>query len=221
MTARRANRIERKLNKPRRRASRGQLCDRDRAHVSAPSTMDPADLVAQVEATGLHRDTARAPQAHDHGFRRRLPSSADAELTALRHRLIGAVAFGPGDHPRDGPRGSSPIGSGPVSDPGRPGRHLAAGCSTVRGINPATARPPWTRLSLWARSPLSPGRCTRCSSAPLANPACATRSHSSIVRGDATSHIYPEAAANTCSSLAGRYFEKRAKRDAGVSCAPC
>ena len=62
------------------------------------------------------------------------------------------------------------------------------------------------------------GRCTRCSSAPRARPACAWRSRCWPARGRGASAIYLEVAAGvTVLILLGRYFEARAKRRSGAA----
>ena len=143
-----ANRIERKLSKLDGVQAEVNYAT-ETAHVSAPSTMDPADLVAQVEATGLLRHCPRR--------RRRTTTASTAaprrrptrELTALRHRLIGAVvlsvpviilAMVPSWQFTYWQWASLTLAAPVV---------IWAGRSTVpRGSTCATARPPWTRARL-------------------------------------------------------------------------
>ena len=214
-----ANRIERKLNKLDGVQAEVNYAT-ETAHVSAPSTMDPADLVAQVEATGYTATLPAPPQAHDHGFDGGSPSSADAELTALRHRLIGAVvlsvpviilAMVPSWQFTYWQWASLTLAAPVVIWAGWPFhraawinlRHGAATMDTLVSVGTLAAFA-WSLYALFFGTAGEPG---------LRHPFSL-----SIARGDATSHIYLEAAAGVIMFvLAGRYFEKRAKRDAGAA----
>ena len=214
-----ANRIERKLNKLDGVQAEVNYAT-ETAHVSAPSTMDPADLVAQVEATGYTATLPAPPQAHDHGFDGGSPSSADAELTALRHRLIGAVvlsvpviilAMVPSWQFTYWQWASLTLAAPVVIWAGWPFhraawinlRHGAATMDTLVSVGTLAAFA-WSLYALFFGTAGEPG---------LRHPFSL-----SIARGDATSHIYLEAAAGVIMFvLAGRYFEKRSKRRAGAA----
>ena len=69
-----AARIEKKLNKMPGVVGHGELRDRE-GQGQLPADVDPADLVATVEATG-YTATLPAPPAGDHGAPSRTPRSA-------------------------------------------------------------------------------------------------------------------------------------------------
>lgn len=214
-----ANRIERKLNKLDGVHAEVNYAT-ETAHISAPSAMDPADLVAQVEATGYTATLPAPPEAHDHGFDGASPSTADAELTSLRNRLIGAVvlsvpvivlAMVPSWQFTYWQWASLTLAAPVVVWAGWPFhraawinlRHGAATMDTLVSVGTLSAFV-WSLYALFLGTAGEPG---------LHHPFSL-----SIARGDATSHIYLEAAAGVIMFvLAGRYFEKRAKRDAGAA----
>ncbi|KLI90473.1 heavy metal translocating P-type ATPase (plasmid) [Glutamicibacter sp. FR1] len=87
-----ANRIEKKLNKLDGIAATVNYAT-EKAKVSAPAGYDPALLVAEVEKTGY---TAALPKPKDTKTNTTSAEDGeteDTELTSLRHRLIGAIVL--------------------------------------------------------------------------------------------------------------------------------
>src|SRR5690606_4295493 len=82
-----ANRIERKLNKLD-GVSASVNYATEKARVTGPVGIDPADLIAEVENAGY---SASLPVAEDDAAGEAAPE--DAELAALRQRLIGAAVL--------------------------------------------------------------------------------------------------------------------------------
>lgn len=86
-----ANRIEKKLNKLDGVSATVNYAT-EKAKVTVPDGYDPALLIAEVEKTGY---TAALPKPKVEQAAQADPGDApdDAELTALRHRLIGSVVL--------------------------------------------------------------------------------------------------------------------------------
>ena len=86
-----ANRIEKKLNKLDGVSATVNYAT-EKAKVTVPEGYDPALLIAEVEKTGY---TAALPKPKVEKAAQADPGDApdDAELTALRHRLIGSVVL--------------------------------------------------------------------------------------------------------------------------------
>lgn len=63
----------------------------EKAAITAPAGVEPATLIGVVEQTGYSATVPAPPAGRDEADR---PEPADLELTALRHRLIGAVVLG-------------------------------------------------------------------------------------------------------------------------------
>ncbi len=84
-----AMRIEKKLNKIEGVTASVNYAT-EKAQVSAPAGVDPAALIAEVEKTGYTASLPRTDQADTSGED---ADGDDPELTALRHRLIGAIVL--------------------------------------------------------------------------------------------------------------------------------
>ncbi|MFT4199133.1 heavy metal translocating P-type ATPase [Gordonia sp. (in: high G+C Gram-positive bacteria)] len=210
-----ANRIERKLNKLDGVDAEVNYAT-ETAHVRAPAGIDPTTLITEVENAGYTAELPTPPGADSTP----VEDAGDAELRGLRQRLIGAVVL------------SVPVivlsmvpawqfdywqwlcltlAAPVVVWAGWPLhraawinlRHGAATMDTLVSVGTLSAFL-WSLYALFLGTAGEKG---------LRHPFALT-----IERGDATSHIYLEAAAGVIMFiLAGRYFEKRAKRDAGAA----
>ena len=215
-----ANRIERKLNKLE-GVSASVNYATEKAKVSAPAGYDPALLVAEVEKTG-YTATLPAPK-------RPLESPAqggapddevDPELIGLRHRLIGSVvlavpvivlAMVPALQFTYWQWASltlaAPVivwGAWPFHKAAWTNlRHGAATMDTLISMGTGAAFL-WSLYALFFGTAGMPGM-----------------THAfelTVARTDGASNIYLEVAAGvTMFILAGRYFEKRSKRQAGAA----
>ena len=211
-----AIRIEKKLNRMRRRHRDGQLRHREGAgHVRRrrddrrPGRHGGADRLhgrgcrrrQQPAATTRPRDGADIGTAEVRDLRRRVL------VSAAPHRARGAAG--------DGPRAAVRLLAVAVAHPCGAGRHLGRLAVPPRGAGPTcgTAPRPWTPWCRSASSPRSAGRCTRCSSAAPARSACRCRSRWCRRAGPAptrsTSRSRP---GSRCSCCVGRYLEARARR---------
>ena len=143
-----AARIEKKLNRMDGVTAIGELRDREGQGHRSPSTVTPADLIAQVEATGY---TARRPAAAQHARRSASASrttSSDDPTRALRQRLlVSARARRPGDRDGDDPGAAVRRLAVAVAHARRAGRHLGRVAVPPGGVDePAPrARRRWTR----------------------------------------------------------------------------
>ncbi len=214
-----ANRIERKLNK-----LDGVVAEvnyaTETAHVSAPAGMDPAELVAEVERTGYTARLPEPPARSGDETADPVAAAAEAELRGLRHRLIGAVmlsipvivlAMVPSWQFTYWQWASLTLAAPVVVWAGWPFhraawinlRHGAATMDTLVSVGTISAFA-WSVYALFLGTAGEPG---------LRHPFSL-----SVTRGDGASHIYLEVAAGVIMFvLAGRYFEKRAKREAGAA----
>ncbi|GED98090.1 heavy metal translocating P-type ATPase [Gordonia crocea] len=214
-----ANRIERKLNKLDGVTAEVNYAT-ESAHVSAPSTMDPADLVAEVEGAGYTARLPEPPARDSSDAADPATLAAEAELTGLRNRLIGAVilsipvivlAMVPAWQFTYWQWASLTLAAPVVVWAGWPFhraawinlRHGAATMDTLVSVGTLAAFT-WSLYALFLGTAGEPG---------LRHPFSLA-----VTRGDGASHIYLEVAAGVIMFiLAGRYFEKRAKREAGAA----
>ncbi|MGO1834540.1 MAG: heavy metal translocating P-type ATPase [Actinomycetaceae bacterium] len=213
-----ANRIERKLNKLDGVTATVNYAT-EKATVSVPDGYDPAQLVAEVEKTGytaaLPRPKRPAGETEEDG-----PSAQDLELTSLRHRLIGSVVL------------TVPViamsmipalqftywqwlsltlaapvivwGAWPFHKAAWTNlRHGAATMDTLISMGTSVALL-WSLYALFLGTAGVPG---------MPHPFELT-----IAPSDGAANIYLEVGAGvTMFILAGRYFEKRSKRQAGAA----
>ena len=214
-----ANRIERKLNRLDGVTAEVNYAT-ETAHVSAPATLNPIALVAEIERTGY---TARLPEPPAHAGDETVglaALAAEAELVGLAHRLIGAIALSipvialamvPSWQFTYWQWASLTLAAPVVVWAGWPFhraawinlRHGAATMDTLVSVGTLSAFL-WSLYALFLGSAGEPG---------LRHPFALT-----VARGDGASHIYLEVAAGVIMFvLAGRYFEKRAKRAAGAA----
>ena len=210
-----AMRIERKLNKLEGVTATVNYAT-EKAKVTVPDGVDAATLIAEVEKTGY---TAQVPRAE-------VPASEadtdadDPELTALRHRLIGAVvlsvpviamAMVPALQFTYWQWASLVLAAPVVVWAAWPFhraawtnlRHGAATMDTLISVG-TTAAFLWSLYALFLGTAGQPG---------MTHPFTL-----SVARTDGAANIYLEVAAGvTTFILAGRYFEKRSKRQAGAA----
>ncbi|CUU57964.1 Cu+-exporting ATPase [Parafrankia irregularis] len=223
-----ANRIERRLNKIDGVTATVNYAT-EKARVSAPGGVDPAVLVAQVEAAGYTADLPRPPAADlepgavGTGTGTGAGAGAGAEpdpTRSLRHRLITsivlavpviAMAMTPSLQFTNWQWYSLALASPVVTWAAWPFhraawtnlRHGAATMDTLISIGVSAAFG-WSLYALQFGTAGTPG---------MTHPFELT-----IARGDGTGNIYLEVAAGvTTFILAGRYFEARAKRQAGAA----
>ncbi|MGN0110478.1 MAG: heavy metal translocating P-type ATPase, partial [Cellulosimicrobium funkei] len=190
----------------------------EKAKVTVPDGVDAATLIAEVEKTGY---TAQVPRAEaptadeDAGT-----DTDDPELTALRHRLIGAVVLSvPVIAMAMVPalqftywQWASLVLTAPVvvwaAWPFHRAawtnlRHGAATMDTLISVGTSAAFL-WSLYALFLGTAGEPG---------MTHPFTL-----SVARTDGAANIYLEVAAGvTTFILAGRYFEKRSKRQAGAA----
>ncbi|GAB09403.1 copper-transporting ATPase CopA [Gordonia araii NBRC 100433] len=214
-----ANRIERKLNKLDGVTAEVNYAT-ETAHVSAPSSLDPTELIAEVERTGYTARLPEPPREVDGETVDPAAQAADDELRGLRNRLIGAVvlsvpvialAMVPSWQFTYWQWASLTLAAPVVVWAGWPFhraawinlRHGAATMDTLVSVGTISAFV-WSLYALFLGTAGEPG---------LRHPFSL-----SIARGDGASHIYLEVAAGVIMFvLAGRYFEKRSKREAGAA----
>ncbi|MFJ1511993.1 heavy metal translocating P-type ATPase [Cellulosimicrobium funkei] len=210
-----AMRIEKKLNKLEGVTATVNYAT-EKAKVTVPDGVDAATLIAEVEKTGY---TAQVPRAE-------VPASEadtdadDPELTALRHRLVGAVvlsvpviamAMVPALQFTYWQWASLVLAAPVVVWAAWPFhraawtnlRHGAATMDTLISVG-TTAAFLWSLYALFLGTAGQPG---------MTHPFTL-----SVARTDGAANIYLEVAAGvTTFILAGRYFEKRSKRQAGAA----
>ncbi len=218
-----ANRIERKLNKLDGVTATVNYAT-EKARISAPSSVDPAELIAHVEAAGYTAELPLPPRPrHGSGGAMTAPGPASDELDTtrpLRDRLIlsaalsvpvVAMAMVPALQFTYWQWISLVLGAPVVVWAAWPFhraawanlRHGAATMDTLisMGVLAAFA---WSLYALLLGSAGLPG---------MTHPFVLT-----ITPGDGASHVYLEVAAGvTTFILAGRFFESRAKRRAGAA----
>ncbi|QVQ55069.1 copper-translocating P-type ATPase [Spiractinospora alimapuensis] len=215
-----AMRIEKKLNKLE-GVSASVNYATEKATVSAPADLDPAELIAEVEKTGY---TAALPQVAKEQDQGSDDGSAeareDAELRTLRQRVIGsallavpviAMAMIPALQFDYWGFASLVLAAPVVVWAGYPFhraaimnlRHGSATMDTLISVG-TTAALLWSIVALFFGTAGQPG---------VVHPFELT-----ISRSDGLGHIYLEVAAGVITFvLLGRYFEKRSKRRAGAA----
>jgi len=212
-----ANRIERKLNKLDGVTATVNYAT-EKARVSAPGGVDPAALVAQVEAAGYTAELPRPPAVNAEPG----PGTAAGPdpTRSLRIRLVGsallavpviAMAMVPALQFTNWQWYSLTLAAPVVTWAAWPFhraawtnlRHGAATMDTLISIGVGAAFV-WSLYALQFGTAGTPG---------MVHPFELT-----IARGDGTGDLYLEVAAGvTTFILAGRYFEARAKRRAGAA----
>ncbi|WP_442878145.1 heavy metal translocating P-type ATPase [Brachybacterium sp. J144] len=215
-----ANRIERKLNKLDGITATVNYAT-EKAKVTAPEGYDPQLLVSEVEKTGYtaslpkpatRKDSASTPGDDQEGY--------DPELTSLRHRLIGAVVLTvPVIAMAMIPAIQFPYwqwlslalaapvivwGAWPFHKAAWTNlKHGAATMDTLISMGTSAALL-WSLYALFFGTAGTPG---------MTHPFELT-----IAPSDGAANIYLEVGAGvTMFILAGRYFEKRSKRQAGAA----
>ncbi|WP_134321678.1 heavy metal translocating P-type ATPase [Cumulibacter soli] len=213
-----ANRIERKLNKLDGVSATVNYAT-EKAKVTVPEGYDPALLVAEVEKSGYTAALPR-PQTTTAGEASDPADKADPELTSLRQRLIGsivltvpviAMAMIPALQFTYWQWASLTLAAPVIVWAAWPFhkaawinlRHGAATMDTLISMGTSAALL-WSLYALFFGTAGTPG---------MTHPFEFT-----IARSDGAGNIYLEAAAGvTMFILAGRYFEKRSKREAGAA----
>ena len=211
-----ANRIERKLNK-----LDGVIASvnyaTEKARITAPAGYDPKALVAEVEKTGY---AAAMPSAQKDQQQGESADRPDTELLSLKHRLIGstllaipviAMAMIPALQFNYWQWLSLAMAAPVILWAGWPFhkaaytnlRHGAATMDTLISMG-TTAAFLWSLFALFFGTAGTPG---------MTHPFELT-----VTPTDGAGNIYLEVAAGVILFiLAGRYFEKRAKRQAGAA----
>lgn len=211
-----ANRIERKLNKLEGVSATVNYAT-EKAKVIVPAGFDPAQLVAEVEKTGY---TATLPRPQDAASGGPDSDELDPEMKSLRDRLIGSVVLSvpviamamiPALQFTYWQWASLALAAPVVVWAAWPFhraawinlRHGAATMDTLVSIGTGAAFL-WSLYALFFGTAGVPGM-----------------THSfefTVAPSDGASNIYLEVAAGvTMFILAGRYFEKRSKRQAGAA----
>ena len=210
-----AMRIERKLNKLDGVTATVNYAT-EKAQISASSAVEAATLIAEVEKTGYTAalPKAESPETEDGA------EAPDAELTALRHRLVGAIvlsvpviamAMVPALQFTYWQWASLALAAPVIVWAAWPFhkaawmnlRHGAATMDTLISVGTGAAFL-WSLYALFLGTAGTPG---------MTHPFSL-----SIAPSDGASNIYLEVAAGvTMFILAGRYFEKRSKRRAGAA----
>ena len=214
-----ANRIEKKLNKLDGVAATVNYAT-EKAKVTVPAGYDPSLLVAEVEKTGY---TAALPKPKDttaNTSETEAGEEEDSELTSLRHRLIGAIvltvpviamAMIPALQFTYWQWASlalaAPViiwGAWPFHKAAWTNlKHGAATMDTLISMGTSVALL-WSLYALFLGTAGTPG---------MTHPFEFT-----IAPSDGAANIYLEVGAGvTMFILAGRYFEKRSKRQAGAA----
>ena len=210
-----ATRVERKLNKLDGVAATVNYAT-EKARVTVPEGYDPAQLIAEVEKAGytaaLPAPPARAQDA--------APAGEDPELTSLRTRLVTSILLGvpvialamiPALQFRYWQWASLTLAAPVIVWGGLPFhkaawtnlRHGAATMDTLISLGTFAAFG-WSLYALFFGSAGTPGM--------------KDSFEFTLTRADGASNIYLEVAAGvTMFILAGRYFEKRSKRQAGAA----
>ncbi|EWS79772.1 carbonate dehydratase [Brachybacterium phenoliresistens] len=218
-----ANRIERKLNKLEGVEASVNYAT-EKAKVTVPEGYDPSLLIGEVEKTGytaaLHAPPVPSGGAAGDGASAEGPEAEDPELTSLRQRLIGAVvltvpviamAMIPALQFEYWQWASlalaAPVivwGAWPFHRAAWTNlRHGAATMDTLISMGTAVALL-WSLYALFLGTAGTPG---------MTHPFALT-----IAPSDGAANIYLEVGAGvTMFILAGRYFEKRSKRQAGAA----
>ncbi|WP_375003848.1 heavy metal translocating P-type ATPase [Aeromicrobium sp. CTD01-1L150] len=216
-----ANRIEKKLNKLDGVTASVNYAT-EKARVTVPEGLDPADLIAEVEKTGYTAALPAPPvNADADGDDVSTGESAEeTELRTLRQRLIGAavlavpviaMAMVPALQFDYWGFASLVLAAPVVVWAGWPFhraalmnlRHGAATMDTLISVG-TTAALTWSIVALFFGTAGEPG---------MAHPFELT-----ISRSDGLANIYLEVAAGVITFvLLGRYFEKRSKRRAGAA----
>ena len=213
-----ANRIEKKLNKLDGVSATVNYAT-EKAKVTVPDGYDPALLIAEVEKTGY---TAALPKPKVEQAAQADPGDApdDAELTALRHRLIGSVvltvpviamAMIPALQFTYWQWASLALAAPVIVWAAWPFhkaawtnlKHGAATMDTLISMGTSAAFL-WSLYALFLGTAGVPG---------MTHPFELT-----VAPSDGAANIYLEVGAGvTMFILAGRYFEKRSKRQAGAA----
>ncbi|WP_392508418.1 heavy metal translocating P-type ATPase [Naumannella halotolerans] len=214
-----ANRIERKLNKLDGVAASVNYAT-EKAKVTVPAGYDPQLLVAEVEKTGYTAALPKPPSSTTAETADREGEDADPELTSLRQRLIGsivltvpviAMAMIPALQFTYWQWASLTLAAPVIVWAGWPFhkaawtnlKHGTATMDTLVSMGTSAAFL-WSLYALFLGHAGMPG---------MKHPF-----EFALARSDGASNIYLEAAAGvTMFILAGRYFEKRSKRQAGAA----
>lgn len=214
-----ANRIEKKLNKLDRITASVNYAT-EKASVTAPAGYDPQLLIAEVEKTGYTAELPTPKGAAAPGDGNEGESREDAELRALRQRLIGsavlavpviAMAMIPALQFDYWGFASLALAAPVVIWAGWPFhkaawmnlKHGAATMDTLISVGTSAAMI-WSIIALFFGTAGDRG---------VVHPFELT-----ISRSDGLGHIYLEVAAGVITFiLLGRYFEKRSKRRAGAA----
>ncbi len=214
-----ANRIERKLNKLDGVTAAVNYAT-EKAKVTVPAGYDPALLVAEVEKTGYTAALPKPKDATTEGGADDQGPADDPELTSLRQRLIGsivltvpviAMAMIPALQFTYWQWASLALAAPVIVWAGWPFhkaawtnlRHGTATMDTLISMGTSAAFL-WSLYALFFGHAGMPG---------MKHPF-----EFALARSDGAGNIYLEAAAGvTMFILAGRYFEKRSKRQAGAA----
>ncbi|GAA1506775.1 heavy metal translocating P-type ATPase [Brevibacterium permense] len=214
-----ANRIEKKLNKLDGVSATVNYAT-EKAKVTVPAGYDPALLVAEVEKTGYTAAMPKPKDATSSGPTGNDGEAPDSELTSLKHRLIGAIvltvpviamAMVPALQFTYWQWASLALAAPVIVWAAWPFhkaawtnlRHGTATMDTLISMG-TTAAFLWSLYALFLGTAGTPG---------MTHPFEFT-----IAPSDGAGNIYLEAAAGvTMFILAGRYFEKRSKRQAGAA----
>ncbi|GAB2645556.1 heavy metal translocating P-type ATPase [Gordonia jinhuaensis] len=214
-----ANRIEKKLNKLDGVTATVNYAT-EKAKVTVPEGYDPTLLVAEVEKTGYTAAMPRPQDANPSGTTTDDGEAPDSELTSLKHRLIGAIvltvpviamAMVPALQFTYWQWASLALAAPVIVWAAWPFhkaawtnlRHGTATMDTLISMG-TTAAFLWSLYALFLGTAGTPG---------MTHPFEFT-----IAPSDGAGNIYLEAAAGvTMFILAGRYFEKRSKRQAGAA----
>ncbi len=212
-----ANRIERKLNKLDGVDATVNYAT-EKATISAPEGYDPELLVAEIEKTGYTASLALSARHRTDPDRE--PNGAVSELLSLRNRLLGAIVLSvpvialamlPALQFTYWQWASLVLASPVVVWAAWPFhkaawanlRHGAATMDTLISVGTISAYA-WSLYAMFLGTAGTPGM---------------THGFSLTIQpSDGAANIYLEAAAGvTTFVLAGRYFEKRSKREAGAA----
>ncbi|PFG69088.1 Cu+-exporting ATPase [Propionibacteriaceae bacterium ES.041] len=214
-----ANRIERKLNKLDGVTASVNYAT-EKAKVTVPAGYDPQLLIAEVEKTGYTAALPKPPSTKSTDAASDDRETADPELTSLRQRLIGsivltvpviAMAMIPALQFTYWQWASLTLAAPVIVWAGWPFhkaawtnlKHGTATMDTLVSMGTSAAFL-WSLYALFLGHAGMPG---------MKHPF-----EFALARSDGASNIYLEAAAGvTMFILAGRYFEKRSKRQAGAA----
>ncbi|OYO05741.1 heavy metal translocating P-type ATPase [Enemella evansiae] len=214
-----ANRIERKLNKLDGVTASVNYAT-EKAKVTVPADYDPALLVAEVEKTGYTAALPKPPSSTTAESADGESEEADPELTSLRQRLIGSIVLTvpviamsmiPALQFTYWQWASLTLAAPVIVWAGWPFhkaawtnlKHGTATMDTLVSMGTSAAFL-WSLYALFLGHAGMPG---------MKHPF-----EFALARSDGAGNIYLEAAAGvTMFILAGRYFEKRSKRQAGAA----